>query len=339
MTEPPRTTAPDDPLAAAWPAPDGTAAPGWPGTSGASRDTADSGIMAVVNATAVTYERLPMLEVVLDRLERILTTSVRNFTSENVEIDLESIGAQRFGDYMASVPLPAMIGVFRAVEWDNLGLVTVDSPMIYTVVDVLLGGRRGTVPTRIEGRPYTTIESSLVERLVRLVLADLGQAFAPITPVTFRFERMETNPRFAAITRPGNACIVFKLRIDMDDRGGTIEFLIPYATLEPAREVLLQMFVGEKFGRDAMWESHLARQVSVTDVELEAVIDEQTLDLGQVLAFEVGSVLRLGARPNDLVVVRCGHVPLLRGRVGQQSGHIAVQVEERLALEGTPGDG
>ncbi len=255
------------------------------------------GIMALVNSNDVTYERLPMLEVVFDRLERMLTTSVRNFTSENVDVNLDNITAQRFGDYLNSVPLPAMIAVFKAMEWDNFGLVTVDSPMIYSIVDVLLGGRRGTVPMRIEGRPYTTIEASLVERLIRLLLQDLSNAFAPITDVNFRFERMETNPRFAAIARPGNACIVFKMRIDMEDRGGTIEFLIPYATLEPARDLLLQMFMGEKFGRDSIWEGHLAREIWVTDVDLEAVLEEHTVSLNYVANLKVGSVLKLRSRP------------------------------------------
>ena len=127
---------------------------------------------------------------------------------------------------------------------------------------------------RVEGRPYTTIEASLVERLIRLILADLSSAFAPITPVQFRFDRMETNPRFAAIARPGNACVVFKLRIDVQDRGGSVEFLIPYATLEPARDLLLQMFMGEKFGRDPIWEGHLATEIFAADVQLEAVLHE-----------------------------------------------------------------
>ena len=169
-----------------------------------------AGIMSLVQSRDITYERLPMLEVVFDRLERMLTTSVRNFTSENVDISLENISAQRFSDYMNTVSTPAMIAIFKAVQWDNYGLIIIDSAMIYSIVDVLLGGRRGTAPMRIEGRPYTTIEASLVERLVRLILDDLGQAFAPITPIAFRFERMETNPRFAAIARPGNGCIVFR---------------------------------------------------------------------------------------------------------------------------------
>ncbi len=292
-----------------------------------------SGIMALVQSRDITYERLPMLEVVFDRLERMLTTSVRNFTSENVDISLENITAQRFSDYMNTVSSPAMIAIFKAVQWDNYGLIAVDSAMIYSIVDVLLGGRRGTAPMRIEGRPYTTIEASLVERLVRLILDDLSQAFAPITPVSFRFERMETNPRFAAIARPGNGCIVFRLRVDLEDRGGTVEFLIPYATLEPARDLLLQMFMGEKFGRDSIWENHLANEIWVTGVELRAVLEELTVSLSDILSLEVGSTLRLSAGTDPQVLLRCGQVAMARGRIGRTGDRLVVRIEDRIERE------
>jgi flagellar motor switch protein FliM len=106
---------------------------------------------------------------------------------------------------------------------------TIDSALIYSIVDVLLGGRRGTAAMRIEGRPYTTIERNLVERMIHVILADLSAAFDPISPVTFRFERLETNPRFATIARQANATIIVTLRVDMEDRGGRIELMIPYA--------------------------------------------------------------------------------------------------------------
>ncbi|MEE9318552.1 MAG: flagellar motor switch protein FliM, partial [Rhodospirillales bacterium] len=229
-----------------------------------------SGIQAILSSALVSYERLPMLEVVFDRLVRLMSTSLRNFTSDNVEVSLDNIASIRFGDYLNSIPLPAMLSVFKAEEWDNFGLVTVDSSLIYSIVDVLLGGRRGTAAMRIEGRPYTTIERSLVERMVHVMLGDLSAAFEPLSPVTFRFDRLETNPRFATISRPSNAAIVTRLRIDMEDRGGRLELLLPYATLEPVRELLLQMFMGEKFGRDSIWETHLAEELWMTDVDLEA---------------------------------------------------------------------
>src|SRR5580698_6053135 len=136
-----------------------------------------SGIRAIINSALVSYERLPMLEIVFDRLVRLMTTSLRNFTSDNVEVSLDNITSIRFGDYLNSIPLPAILAVFRAQQLDNFGLLTVDSNLIYSIVDVLLGGRRGSSAMRIEGRPYTTIERVLVERMVEVILGDMCQAF------------------------------------------------------------------------------------------------------------------------------------------------------------------
>jgi flagellar motor switch protein FliM len=287
----------------------------------------DRGLLAIVNPGDVTYERLPMLEVVFDRLERILTSSVRNFCSQSVDIGLAAVGAQRFGDYLEGVPLPAMIAVVKAVEWDNYLILAIDQPLIYAIVDVLLGARGTATGRSGSNRPFTSIETALVERVVKLALADLSLAFQPLTPVQFKLERIETNPRFAAIARASNACSVFKLAMHFEDRGGTFEFLLPHATLEPVRMLLLQQFMGEKFGRDPIWENHLAGCVWETALELEAVLEEQTLPLARVMALDVGSVLQLDAGPDAKVTLRCGGVTMLQGRMGRMGDRIAVAIE------------
>lgn len=289
-----------------------------------------NGIRAIINSALVSYERLPMLEIVFDRLVRYMTTSLRNFTSDNVEVSLDSISSIRFGDYLNSIPLPAILTVFKAEQLENYGLLTVDSNLIYSIVDVLLGGRRGTAAMRIEGRPYTTIERVLVQRMVEVVLADAKLAFEPLTPVTFTLDRLETNPRFAAIARPANAAILVKLRIDMEDRGGRIELLLPYATLEPIRKMLLQQFMGEKFGRDNIWEGHLATELWTTQMDIRAVLDEQQLPLQTVLNFKVGDTLMLNATPDKPVELRAGSVHLTTARMGRRNHQIAVRVEAPL---------
>src|SRR5690349_13632810 len=75
-----------------------------------------SGVQALINSALVSYERLPMLEIVFDRLVRLATTSLRNFTSDNVEVSMDSISSVRFGDYLNSIPLPAILSVIRAEE-------------------------------------------------------------------------------------------------------------------------------------------------------------------------------------------------------------------------------
>jgi flagellar motor switch protein FliM len=295
----------------------------------------NSGIRAIIDSAMVSYERLPMLEIVFDRLVRLMTTSLRNFTSDNVEVSLDRITSVRFGDYMNSIPLPAVLSVFKAEEWENFGLATVDSSLIYSMIDVLLGGRRGQASLRIEGRPYTTIETNLVKRLVEVVLADAEQAFRPLSPVTFSIDRLETNPRFAAISRPANAAILVRLHIDMEDRGGNIELLLPYATIEPIRAVLMQMFMGEKFGRDPIWEGHLATEISQAQISVDAVLYEADIPLKQLMQLKVGDTLPLEMRADALVAVRCGNVTLTEGRMGRVGDRVAIRVTKQLRKPNT----
>jgi len=283
----------------------------------------NSGIRAIIDSAMVSYERLPMLEIVFDRLVRLMTTSLRNFTSDNVEVSLDRITSVRFGDYLNSIPLPAILGVFKAEEWDNSGLLTVNSNLIYSIIDVLLGGRRGQTAIRIEGRPYTTIETNLIKRMIEVVLADAELAFRPLSPVKFNIDRLETNPRFAAISRPANAAILVRLRIDMEDRGGTIELLLPYATIEPIRDVLLQMFMGEKFGRDSTWEGHLATEIGQAQIAVDAVLYEAQLPLKQIMKLNVGDTLMLEM------------VTLTEGRMGRVGDRVAVRVAKHLRKPST----
>src|ERR1700689_3372391 len=255
----------------------------------------NSGIRAIIDSAMVSYERLPILEIVFHRLVRLMTTSLRNFTSDNVEGSLDNITSIRFGDYLNSIPLPAILA----------GL-------------------------RIEGRPYTTIERTLVQRMTEVILQDMCQAFEPLAPVNFTLDRLETNPRFAAIARPANAAILVKLRIDMEDRGGRTELLLPYATLEPIRKLLLQQFMGEKFGRDSIWEGHLASELWSTKVDINAILDEQTMRLNEIMNLQVGQTVMLNATPDSRIEMRCRGVPLLTGRMGRVGSSVAVRVDEAI---------
>lgn len=294
---------------------------------GMSENAENIGVKAILNSSMGSYERLPMLDVVFDRLIRMMVTSLRNFTQDNIEVSIESIESMRFGEYIDSLTLPTLLSVFRAEEWDNYGLISVDSSLVYSIVDVLLGGRRGTAAMRIEGRPYTTIELNLVKDMIDLVLADLSTAFDPITTINFSYDRTETNPRFAAIARLSNAVIVAHLRVDMEDRGGRLDLMLPYATLEPVRDILLQMFMGERYGRDTIWENHLIEELWNTQVELKACLKEQMINLREIARWEKGSFINLDMDPGADITVACGDVPLLNGTMGRKEDKIVIKVK------------
>jgi flagellar motor switch protein FliM len=292
-----------------------------------------SGLKAVIESNVISHERLPMLEVCYDRMVRTFATSMRNLTSDAIDVSLEEISTIRFGDFMNRVMLPAMIGVFRVKEWENYGLITVDSSLIYAVVDALLGGRRGTAPVLIDGRGFTSIETGLVSRMLQLALADMSASLMSITPNTMKLERIETSPRFAAIAAPTNICAVATFRVDMEGRGGKFSILLPYATIEPVRHQLGQRFMGEKFAGDNAWEAHMSSEIRKTQVSVDVVLGEQPLTLHEINNLVVGQTIPLHRGADEALDVKCGGVTLGQAHIGQRRNNIAIRMITDIAKD------
>jgi flagellar motor switch protein FliM len=94
--------------------------------------------------------------------------------------------------------------------------------------------------------------------------------------------------------------------------------------------LLLQQFMGEKFGRDSIWETHLAEELWNTEVELDVVLDEQTMRLSDVMRLEPGDQIVLNTNIGAPVLVRCGTVPLFEARVGRRKSRVAVRIEREV---------
>jgi flagellar motor switch protein FliM len=291
------------------------------------------GIKALVESDIVNHERLPMLEVVCDRVIRTFATNMRNLTSDAIDVSIEETTSARFGEVMNRVALPAMFGVFRVEEWDNVGVMVVEPALIYSVVDALLGGRKGGAPVRVEGRAFTTIETALVARMMTLALDDLAQAFEPVAPIHMTLERIETSPRFAAIASPSNVTAVCTFRVEMEGRGGKFSILLPYTTLEPVREKLLQRFMGEKAGRDSIWETHMETELLKTELRLDAVLSERFVRLAEVSGLQIGQTLPLYRHPDEPLELHCSGVRLATAQLGQRNNHIAVRLLADIAKD------
>jgi flagellar motor switch protein FliM len=291
--------------------------------SGDIRDMADP--------AAVAYERLPALETVFERAVGLLSRGLREFFQGNVEVRLLGTSSVRLGDYLDSIPLPAQVAVFGAEGWAGGGLLTVSHGLAYATFDLLLGGRRGAGSARFDGRPFTALEMQLVRGLFEVALARVQEAFAPLSPVQLALERVERNPRLATVARASSAAVLLRIGIDMDGRGGELELVLPYASLEPIRPLLVQSTLGDGLGRDRVWEGHVATELWQAEVAVEAVLHEASVPLQKILALEVGSTLMFEARTNDLVSLRSGNWVLAQGRVGRMDDRIAVQVATPLS--------
>jgi flagellar motor switch protein FliM len=289
-----------------------------------------NGIRELIKSAVVSYGRLPMLEVVFDRLASLASASLSGFTAGPAEVSVEGIGSIRFGAYLGSVSSPALLAIFKAKEWRNFGLIMIDADLAFAIFNVLLGGRHAAPQKRPDPRPYTTIEQGLIGQMVGFLLADQANAFQSIIPVSFHLDRLETNPGFANIARPGSAAIMTRFNVAIGEHEGQFDIVYPQVTLEPVRELLQQRFMGEASGRDVLWEESLMVAAWSTDLPLTAVLDEQKMSLNEVMNLKVGQTLDLGSGPKAEIDIRSGDVSVATGQLGRSGGRYSVRITRNL---------
>ncbi|HEV7875004.1 MAG TPA: FliM/FliN family flagellar motor switch protein [Enterovirga sp.] len=285
------------------------------------------GPRALLHTTAVPHERVPMLEAAFERLVRSLKSSMRKLASDNVEVTLCEMTSSRFGPYLTSIALPAMLAIVKTDPWGGLCIVSVSAGLVYSLVELVLGGSTAGQNAQIEGRGFTSIEMRIARLLFDAILTNMEEAFSTITPVTFSIEHFETSPRFAAIAPPASLTALAKFRIEMGGVSGDFEIAIPYSTLEPVRDLLLTNYSGDKLGNDEIWGTHLAAQAAVSETMLSAILYEGKMPLGKILNLGVGDTLMFTTKPDDFIDLRCENVVLARGRLGRVDHNIAVRVE------------
>lgn len=287
------------------------------------------GLKAVLDKALESYEKLPMLEIVFERLVRLLTSALRNLTSETVNIKIKNFNSLRFGSYYNDIKQPSSIIVFKIVEWENLGLLVMDSSLVYSLLDLLFGGRKNVSASALEGRSHTYIEQALIKQVAEVVLAELSASFDSVSPATCIFERLESNPNFAAITRSGDASILLKLDVDLDGRGGILDLVIPYSTIEPIKTILQQVFIGEKFGLDSGWEEDMVERIYNIDLPLQAVIEDNPTTLSKIMSLKVGDTIVTSYKQEQDIIVKCEGVNLFKGQVGKIDDKVAISITER----------
>ena len=144
----------------------------WASTSADDIAQRQSGIRAIINSALVSYERLPMLEIVFDRLVRLMTTSLaqlhlRQRRGQPRQHHLDPL--RRLSELDSAARHPGGVPGRGAGQ-----LRPADGQFQPDLFDRRRAAGRPPRPAamRIEGRPYTTIERILVQRMVEVVLAD-----------------------------------------------------------------------------------------------------------------------------------------------------------------------
>ncbi|WP_028586349.1 flagellar motor switch protein FliM [Desulfocurvus vexinensis] len=286
----------------------------------------DSGVVSfdLANQDRIIRGRMPVLEIVNDRFARLCTNALANAMRKRVDLNPISIDMSKFGDFMRSLPVPTSINIFKMDPLRGNALLVVDSRLVFALVENFFGGA-GSQP-KVEGRDFTPIEQAIVDRVVKIALSNMEDAWRPVHEVHIELTRSEINPQFAAIVPPSDVVIVVTFEVELENAIGSLIACLPYATLEPIRSKLHASFQSERLEVDHAWIARFKERLLETPVEMVIELGQTQITGRQLLNLEIGDILLLNTDTERLLEAEVEGVRKFYGLPGVVKGNKAFQV-------------
>lgn len=282
--------------------------------------------------TGPIHQRMPGLGIIYERLVGLMRTSLSLATQSGIDVNLSSTDSVKFGEFCRSLPLPASLNIFKIEPLRGFSLLVLEGPLVFSFVDSFFGGK-GVSHVKLEGRGFTTIESKIIEKVVRIVLEDLTKAWSDVYPITPVLVRSEMDPQFASIVAQDDVVIVSKFMVDLENTSGSITICYPHSTIEPIRDKLKNRFQGDKAEIDHSWRKYAEKKICELPVDVSCILGSAQINGKQLLNMKVNDVIPLEQKTTDMVTVSIEGIPKFKGYPGACSSNKAVQIIERIKKE------
>ena len=274
--------------------------------------------------------RMPTVEIVNERFARNLRLGLFNFIRRTPEVSVGAIAVQRFGAFLRELAVPTNFNIVAVRPLRGNGLIVCEPSLIFGVIDTLYGGS-GKFQTRIEGRDFSTTEHRVISRLVTVITEEYKKAWKGIYPIELEYQRSEMQPQFANIATPSEIVISTSFQLEIGEISGSIHFCIPYATLEPIRDVLYSSTQGDSLEVDRRWVNVLKREIQAVEVTMVAELARTNTTVEQLLAMKPGDFIELEREPR--IQARIDGVPLFECQYGTHNAKYAVRIEKSLRAD------
>jgi len=244
-----------------------------------------------------------------------------------VEAQLVSIGQLTYEAFINSLADPICLNVVTLDPLEHRGVLTVDLPLAFAMMERMLGGP-GETPETI--RPLSQLEEGIVAQAVELVLVDLRECWQNVAPLALKVESRETSPGFVSVVPGPEIVLLITFSLGGQLASGEVKLCIPYVSIEPVMGKLGTEHMGIRDNQAGendreFIETHLGE----APVEFSAMLGTTDISIGELLSLEAGHVIALDSKAEE--PIRCEierEVKFLAspGRVGRKNGVCIEQV-------------
>lgn len=271
----------------------------------------------------IPKSQLQSLHLIHENFARNVASSLSAYLRTYVMLNLVSLEQISYSDFLESVSTPACIAYIALHPYDGLGMLDLNTGLVFRLIEILLGSREQSSPA--VQRKITDIEKRLVQTLLRVILRDLRESWKSVAEVDFSVQSLASEPQILHVLAPAEAMIVIALEVRVGSTSGLMNLAVPSIFVKRLRnnfEQLQRIRKAKSTEHDQFRVANLLQHAKLRlDVELSAgSVSAQTL-----LDLRVDDVLILEHKIADPLSGLLNGLEKWSGGVSAQSGKLAFE--------------
>ncbi len=281
------------------------------------------------NREAFVRARLAGLEGIHERFARALRTSLTELLRRTPEVAIGPVKVQRCAAFLRETLVPTSFNILALKPLRGAALLVCEPALVFAAIDAQFGGA-GKYATRLEGREFSPTEQRVIARLTQAVCAEYGRAWREVCALECEVQRTETQPQFVNIAAPADLVVSTSFTLEIGETSGALHFCIPYAMLDPIRDLLAGAGAAPPaLAADERWLQLMRAQIQCAEVDLVAELATADATVEQLLAFKPGDFIELDLKPH--IQAKVDGVPLFEAHYGTANNRYAIKIDRPIA--------
>jgi flagellar motor switch protein FliM len=270
---------------------------------------------------------LRSLQLLHDKFCANVSSSLSAYLRTITEVSLLSLEQTSYNEFLASLADPTCYNALTIKPLAGMAAFEMSLDLVFPLIDRLLGGS-GSLPKL--SRNITEIERSLVQGVIKVIVNNLKEAWAPVSAIDFMVSASETRPQLLQIASANEIVILAIFEVKVGEVRGNMHFCIPFAALEPLSGKFKQDLSIRRKGDQTGDLRAIARSLQKATIAVTAELLGSSVTVKDLLSLKEGDVLRLDRKLSDPLFLNLAGKPKFECQPLVTQARKAVQIAAEL---------
>lgn len=273
--------------------------------------------------------QMPALKKLNELHAAALVQGISDLYGFAAQVSVAEIQLIKLDQAFENIAEPSAINLAKIAPLTGTSYVVLPGVLLSTFVDMYFGGAQANPASEFTRESLTPTELRINEVMISKFLATLAESWHEKVQLSPQLAGFETKPSYLQANSPDDMALIFPFEIRVGEWVSSIDWIAPYAAMEPLRQTLGSLAVETKQQpKNSDWEFHFSRELAQVQLEVSGAFESGHVSISEVLSLKPGTILPL-KMPAD-VTLSIESVPYFTGEHGVLNGNKSIKIKESL---------